>query len=173
MGKKNWIDVKLSEFGNGTFDINSPLLITEEGWIEIEKNIESNYSQQVFVAMWFGKEMDNAAKMIEEAVNACGLRIMRIDRKEHNNEISGEILLEIINSRLVIADVTGQRNGVYFEAGFALGHQKSVIWSCKSDDIKNVHFDTRQYNHIFWENEDELYFKLKDRILATLAIENK
>jgi nucleoside 2-deoxyribosyltransferase len=147
-------------------------LIAENGWFEIEKNLEMNYSKQVFVAMWFDKSLDKATLKIEEAIKDCGLKVMRIDRKEHNNEISGEILHEIMNSRIVIADVTGQRNGVYFEAGFALGHQKSVIWSCRSDDLKNVHFDTRQYNHIVWENEDDLYTKLKDRILATLAIES-
>jgi nucleoside 2-deoxyribosyltransferase len=171
--KKNWIDVQIQRRGGGTFAIGGLFLITQDGWFEIEKELEMSYSKQVFFAMWFDKSMDKAAKMIEEAIKDCGLKVMRIDRKEHNNEIAGEILLEIMNSRIVIADVTGQRNGVYFEAGFALGHQKSVIWSCQSDDLKNVHFDTRQYNHVLWNNEDELYTKLKDRILATLAIEGR
>jgi nucleoside 2-deoxyribosyltransferase len=173
MQQKNWIDVKLRKASDGGFGIARPFLITEEGWLEIEKNLEMNYTKQVFVAMWFHKNMDKAAKKIEEAINDCGLKVMRIDRKEHNNEISGEILFEIMNSRIIIADVTGQRNGVYFEAGFALGHQKSVIWSCRSDDLINIHFDTRQYNHVIWESEDDLYSKLKDRLLATLAIENR
>ena len=169
---KNWIDVIIEKSVDGMFAYSAPFLIAENGWFEIEKELEMNYSKQVFVAMWFDKSLDNAALKIEEAIKACGLKIMRIDRKEHNNEISGEILHEIMNSRIVIADVTGQRNGVYFEAGFALVHQKSVIWSCQSADLKNVHFDTRQYNHIVWDNEDDLYSKLKDRILATLAIES-
>ena len=169
---KNWIDVKIKKIGDGTFNFISPFLIVENGWFEIEKDLEINYSKQVFVAMWFDKSLDKAAIKIEEAIRTCGLKVMRIDRKEHNNEISGEILHEIMNSRIIIADVTGQRNGVYFEAGFALGHQKSVIWSCQKDDLKNVHFDTRQYNHIVWDNEDDLSIKLRDRILATLAIES-
>jgi nucleoside 2-deoxyribosyltransferase len=173
MQKKNWLDVEIRKMGDGKFAISDPFLITQDGWFEIEKELEMSYSKQVFVAMWFDKSMDKAAKKIEEAIKDCGLKVMRIDRKEHNNEISGEILFEIINSRIVIADVTGQRNGVYFEAGFAHEQQKSVIWSCQSDDLKNVHFDTRQYNHIKWDNEDDLYTKLKDRILATLAIESR
>ena len=172
MQRKNWIDIKLKKAGDGSFAIASPFLIAEEGWFEIEKDLEMNYSKQVFVAMWFDNVMDNAAQKIEKAIKDCGLKVMRIDRKEHNNEISGEILLEIMNSRIVIADVTGQRNGVYFEAGFALGHKKSVIWTCQEKDMKNVHFDTRQYNHIIWDNEEDLYKKLKDRILATLALES-
>jgi nucleoside 2-deoxyribosyltransferase len=173
MRRKFWIDFEIKEKPNGLLDFSKPISIAEEGWIEIEKNLEMNYTKQVFVAMWFKKDMDKAAQKIKEAITACGLEAMRIDRKEHNNEISGEILSEIMNSRIIIADVTGQRNGVYFEAGFALGHQKSVIWTCKKDDLENVHFDTRQYNHVVWENEDDLYTKLRDRILATLAIESK
>jgi hypothetical protein len=52
-----------------------------------------------------------------------------------------------------------------------MGHQKTVIWSCKEDDLIKVHFDTRQYNHVLWNNETELYTKMKNRLLATLAIE--
>jgi len=169
---KEWIDIEFKMFGDGSFGLTKPFLIAEKGWLEIEENLGRNYSKQVFVAMRFDESLENASKMIEKAIKDCGLKPMQINRKEHNNEISGEILLEIVNSRIVIADVTGQRNGVYFEAGFALGHNKSVIWSCKKSDLENVHFDTRQYNHIVWENEDDLYVRLRDRIKATLAIEN-
>jgi nucleoside 2-deoxyribosyltransferase len=61
-------------------------------------------------------------------------------------------------------------NGVYFEVGFAMGHNKPVIWCCAKKEEKAVHFDTRQYNHIFWENEQQLYEELKDRILGTITI---
>lgn len=49
-----------------------------------------------------------------------------------------------------------QRPGVYFEAGYALGLGIPVFWCVRSDDLANVHFDTRQYNHIVWENERQL-----------------
>jgi nucleoside 2-deoxyribosyltransferase len=172
MKNKNWIDVKISKMVNRTFMLSTPFLIAEDGWIEIEKTIENNYTKQVFVAMWFDVSMNKAFEAIEKAVTECGLYVVRIDRKEHNNEISGEILFEIKKSRIIIADVTKQRNGVYFEAGFGLGHQKTVIWSCREDDLKNIHFDTRQYNHVLWKDEDELYIRIKNRLLATLAIED-
>jgi hypothetical protein len=168
---KNWLNVKISKASNGGFAFLDDPSIAEEGWIEIEKNIEKNYSKQVFVAMWFDSTMNNAFNAIEKAVMECGLNVVRIDQKEHNNEISGEILFEIKKSKIIIADVTNQRNGVYFEAGFAMGNQKTVIWSCQESDLKNVHFDTRQYNHVLWKDENDLYKKLKSRLLATLVIE--
>ena len=169
MLSNNLINVKIKKSGDGSLLIASPIVIAEHGWMEIQKNIELNYSKQVFIAMNFAPEMDSVYLVIKKAVSELGYDPMRIDKKEHNNEISGEILYEIKNSYFVVADVTGHRNGVYFEAGFALGQNKPVIWCCREDD-KNLHFDTRQYNHIFWKNEEQLYEKLKDRILGTIKI---
>jgi len=43
-----------------------------------------------------------------------------------------------------------------------------VIWTCQADDFKNVHFDTRQYNHIVWQIPADLRIQLADRIKATI-----
>lgn len=71
---------------------------------------------------------------------------------------------------MLIADFTKQRGGVYFEAGFAMGLGIPVIWSCRSDDINNLHFDTRQYNHIVWNDYSDLRTKLVNRIKATVLV---
>jgi nucleoside 2-deoxyribosyltransferase len=70
-------------------------------------------------------------------------------------------MAEIKNSRFLVADITEQKRGVYFEAGYGLGLGIQVLWSCRRDDFKNAHFDTNHYHHILWENdtglEEELY----------------
>jgi nucleoside 2-deoxyribosyltransferase len=68
----------------------------------------------------------------------------------------------------MIADFTLHRKGVYFEAGFAMARGIPVIFSCRSDELEQTHFDTRQYNHIVWETAKELNAKLSDRIRATV-----
>lgn len=94
---------------------------------------------------------------------------IRIDFVEHNGKICDRILSEIRQSTLLIADFTGNRGGVYFEAGFALGLGIPVIFTCRTDFLKKgVHFDTRQYNHIEWQTSEELKTKLINRIKATL-----
>jgi hypothetical protein len=77
---------------------------------------------------------------------------------------------DIRRAQFLIADFTGHRNGVYFEAGFGLGLGKTVIWTCRKKDftLERVHFDTRPYNHIVWETHDELRQKLTDRIRAVI-----
>ena len=77
---------------------------------------------------------------------------------------------KIKESRFLIADVTEQRQAVYFEAGYAMGIGLPVIWTCKESDIKKCCFDTRQYNHIFWKDAEDLRTQLKERILATIAL---
>jgi len=143
--------------------------ILPNGWVFIGKmEIGIEKRNQIFIAMWFNTTMDRAQEVISESIRELGFSPMRIDNKEHNNDVSSEILYEIRNSKCIIADVTGQRSGVYFESGYALGLKIPVIWSCREDDMKNIHFDTRQYNHVIWKNEEDLKERLKKRIRSTL-----
>ncbi len=76
-------------------------------------------------------------------------------------------MAEIRRSGLVVADFTGQRQGVYYEAGFARGIGITVIPTCREDETEKLHFDTRQYNHIVWKEPADLADQLHDRIAAT------
>ena len=120
--------------------------------------------------MWFAPSMDEMFENgIKPAVEIDGeTKCMRIDLKEHNNKICDEIIAEIRRSKYLIADFTGQRGGVYFEAGFAQGLGIPVIWTVKSSAVKSLHFDTRQYNHIVYKNAEDLRRKLRNRIRATI-----
>ncbi len=140
------------------------------GWKHLteisQKELRPN---QAFVAMWFHNDLnevwDNGLKPALEQTNYVPIRI---DRTEHNDKIDDRIIAEIRKSGLLIADFTGQRGGVYFEAGFALGLGIPVIWTCRDSDVEKLHFDTRQYNHIVWANSSDLREKLINRIEATL-----
>jgi nucleoside 2-deoxyribosyltransferase len=121
--------------------------------------------------MWIDKATDDAYfNGIKKAIEATGYEAVRIDLKEHNQKICDLIMSEIRHTGFLVADFTGHRHGVYFEAGFALGLGLPVIWTCRKQDIENAHFDTRQYNHILWETADELCTKLKNRVLATIPM---
>lgn len=152
-------------------------------------------SKQGFVAMWFSDSMlETFHKHISKAISDAGYDPFIIPMKEHNDDICDNIIAEIRKSKFLIADFTGQRGGAYFEAGFAYGLGLPVIWTCHKDwfnivvkkevevkidgEIKKViideerftHFDINHYNFIVWENGEELYEKLKNRIMATIPI---
>jgi len=124
--------------------------------------------------MWFDESMKAAYEEgIEPAILEAGYEPLRIDRKEHINRIDDEIIAGIRRSRFLVADFTqgepGARGGVYYEAGFAHGLNIPVIFTCRSDVIAKVHFDTRQYNHIAWESPADLQQRLTQRISATIG----
>jgi len=145
-------------------------ILSLDGWEYIkELKYKEIKSKQAFVAMWFDSSLDEAwEKGFKVALEETGYNPLRIDLKEHNEKICDIIIAEIQDSGILVADFTGQRGGVYFEAGFAKGLGIPVIWTCKKDDEKNLHFDTRQYNHIIWEKPEDLKKQLVDRIRATL-----
>lgn len=47
-----------------------------------------------------------------------------------------------------------------------------VVWSVREDDLENVHFDTRQYNHIVWTDEDDLQEQRYNRVSAVIGRPN-
>lgn len=127
---------------------------------------------QGFCAMWFDKTVTPIwTEAIAPAISNAGYRPIKIDEVNHNNRIDDEILAQIRRSRFVVADFTGDRGGVYFEAGFALGLGIQVIWTIRDEDLKGVHFDNRQYNFLQWNLKELPTFKkaLQNRIEATLG----
>src|SRR5690606_12537652 len=96
----------------------------------------------------------------EAGILEAGYDPVRVDRVEHINRIDDEILRQINASRFVVADFTGHRGGVYFEAGYALGKGIPVFWTCRESDMAHLHFDIRQFNCIDWEAPPELAGRL-------------
>lgn len=165
---KHCVEEKLLENAEDEYDL---YVLTVKGRKHFESKVVNNTSEKVFIAMWFNADLnDSYNNGIKKILIKLGFSPLRIDEKEHNNKIDDEILKEIENSFFVIADLTGQRGGVYLEAGYALGKGKKVIWSVKDGDLKNIHFDIRQYNFIVWKDVNDLANKLEKRIKETILI---
>lgn len=147
--------------------------LTTEGWDAVDKLRAKNpvIGNQCFVAMSFAPTMNEAwEKGIKLGIEDTGYKPLRVDKEEHNDQITDRIIADIRQSRIMVADFTGQNQGVYYEAGFARGLNKTVISCCHEDDLKNLHFDTKPINHIVWKDAADLREKLKNRILATVPL---
>lgn len=141
-----------------------------EGWAKVGqiKKVQID-SDQAFVAMWFDDKLLEAwEKGFEPALTATGFTPLRVDLAEYNGKIDDYIVAQIRRSGLIVADFTGHRGGVYFEAGLAMGIGLHWIFTCHKSDGEELHFDTRQYNHIFWENPEDLKTQLQRRIVASI-----
>ena len=118
--------------------------------------------------------MKHGKKGFEPGIRKAGYDPVRIDQKQHVNKIDDEIIAKIRRARFIVADFTqdesGARGGVYYEAGFAHGLGIPVIFTCREDCLKEIHFDIRQYNCILWKDKDleKLQKDLTNRIRAIL-----
>lgn len=128
-------------------------------------------SKNCFVAMSFSRT-EYSMKVrdaIKNAIRTTGYHPILIDESkiESDRTINDAIIAEIKRAKFVIADFTEQKNGVYFEAGYALGKGLQVIYCCdKTDFDNNSHFDVNHYPHILYNNENELEKQLIDKIRA-------
>ncbi|HUT04120.1 MAG TPA: hypothetical protein VM163_09550 [bacterium] len=149
-----------------------PFRLTTKGWERVEKLKESRAtSTKVFVAMHFTKALEDLYDLaIKPGIAAAGYGPVRVDREDHIGKADDYIIAQIKESRFMVADMTDQRQSVYFEAGYAMGLGLRIIWLCRDDDMKNLHFDIQQYNHLPWKQGEWLDLKdrLRYRIEATI-----
>ena len=172
-------DNGLIEYGGDYFKIKYDGILRAE---QLKKEISK--SNSAFVAMWFDPSMDEVyAKAIKPAIQAkeCGKFLaFKVNDHEHNNDITDEIIAGIKACRFMVADLSGSRGGVYFEAGYAKGLGKPVIYTCKKcwfygeKDAdgriikEKVHFDLNHQNIIVWDDIEDLKEKIINRIKATI-----
>jgi hypothetical protein len=112
-------EVLCNEMGLLQSQNNHEYQISPKGWLTLE-GVPNASSQIGFCAMWFNDEVKPLwIEVIEPAIRESGYEPLRIDGKQHNGKIDDEIMASIRASRFVVSDFTGNRGGVYYEAGFA------------------------------------------------------
>ena len=116
-------------------------IITYDGKEFIENLGLDNNSNKVFMAFHFTEEMKKEFELtIKRAVfdsSEGKLEAVRVSSSttDHDAKIDDELIGMIKSSKAVIADFTGNRTAVYYEAGFAMGLGIPVIWTCKDENI--------------------------------------
>ena len=163
-----------------TGQIDIDFAFTLKGLAHVESLLQKiSDSKKVFIATKFSPVEGYAFPyqlVREEAIKpavkeSCGLSAFTIDEEEHNNYITDKIISEIKTSRFLVADLTYNNCGVYWEAGFARGLGKEVIHICNEDwhSENGLHFDLAPINCILWTGLEELKEKLINRIRATIV----
>jgi len=165
--------------------------LTLAGWERVRQIREvTRAKKDAFVAMWFHQSMNQIWEQgFHPALSDLGWIPVRIDKEHFSGRIDDEILKRIRKAGVLIADITGARHGVYFEAGFALGLGIHVIWTCNTgwrtmlqtevnpNDLTPpkveergwfdvAHFDTHTFPHILWKDAEDLKRQLSTRLEA-------
>lgn len=162
--------------GNGDYD---GWKITPKGWNFLESHSKGINSKTAFIAMKFNPNVMKLFNSItDEIEKETGYKLRIISDKNHSNIIDDEIKVEIKKSSFIISDLTYNSRGAYYEAGYAHGLGKPVIFtignnylnSAKKNKKDRIHFDASHYQYYTWINNEKgikaFAKKLINRILA-------
>jgi hypothetical protein len=144
--------------------------VTYDGLLKsINMREEGVHSNRCFVAMSFDTEDEYIFNEILEPVcELYNFKAIRVDRIHTLAEqtINDLIIAELKKSNFIIADFTKNKSGVYFEAGYALGRGKKVIYTCSKEHFNNLHFDVNHFPVLIYETKEQLKEMLKSKIEA-------
>lgn len=150
---------------------------------DLQKNQVSN--KNVFIAMSFSPAVEGIYNAIDSAIRAAKCEVVSMKHRIHNKQIVPEMLRLIKESRILVMDISEPNFGAYYEAGYAQGLGKEVIFTCKSSvmkqdkfpcDVKKgaecdvlkkyskPHFDIAQKQILVWEAESDLTEQLTEWI---------
>jgi hypothetical protein len=155
----------------GRFSVTT---LTFPGWTryqELRRGVPSG--RKIFIAMKYGDTaLDEIVdKHFRPAVEQIGFVLTRLDDEPKAGLIDDRMRVEIQSARLVIADLTHGNRGAYWEAGYAEGLGKPVIYTCEASEFeKGTHFDTNHHLTVTWEElkPQEAAERLKVTICATI-----
>ena len=154
--------------GTTFLDVN----LTLDGWEKYEEEkrgqFRGNYG---FIAMQFGdSELDPFVKNVVKPAVKEGIGYDLVDMRDvaQAGVIDNILRTQIRDAAFLIVDLTHDNPGAYWEAGYAEGLGKPVIYICekKKFDEKKTHFDTNHCTTVIWSKDDTEGFK--QALTATL-----
>ena len=154
----------------GTIFMNVSLSL--DGWerYEAEKRgaFKGNYG---FIAMQFNNsELDAFVKDIVKPAVKEGIGYDLVDMNDvaRAGIIDNIMRTEIRDAAFVIVDLTHENSGAYWEAGYAEGLGKPVIYICEKEtfEAEGTHFDTNHCTTVPWSRADDSGFR--ELLTATL-----
>ncbi len=158
-----WVDEEALKYLS-----DDDVIVTGKGWrlVDEVRPGGTKGGRQAFVAIPAACAEDYE-RAIRPAVTNAGWIPYRVENDVVEDKICDQIVAEIRRSDLLIAECTGGRHNVFYEAGFAAGLGIPVIWLAKSNSEEpDLPFDTRQYQHLLWSDHADLRTQLRQHIQA-------
>lgn len=134
--------------------------MTIDGWTEVERlKAERSVSKHGFMAMPFGKaDVLNAYQnAFLPALRNAGFELRLVTENQPAGLIDDQLRVGIRTARFMVADLTHDNRGAYWEAGFAEGLGRPVFYTCEKgqfeDKDRGTYFDTNHLNTVLWSSD--------------------
>ena len=114
--------------------------LTSKAWeyLEEHKAKDRTRSDKAFIAMDFKKEYEPIYKAIEKSVTEAGYKPIRADKEHHSEYIMDWIMNQIKEARFIVAELTSQNLGVYYEFGYAKAMDVPIIACLKKLGLRVI-----------------------------------
>lgn len=114
-----------------------------------EKAVPKIDPQRAFVISQIGEPESSVRRRADEvfdyivkpAAEKCGLTAHRSDHERKPGQVTSELIRSILESRVVIADMTGRNPNVYYELGVVHSFRRPVVLLV--DHAASLSFDTQ------------------------------
>jgi nucleoside 2-deoxyribosyltransferase len=138
-----------------------------------------NRRPKCFVAMAFGRDDCDLiyTRRILPTLRELKVTPIRVDRRQHRDDLNNFIIRMLKESDIVLADLTYARPSVYYEAGFA-ERFSPIVYTARSDHLSRaqpddrlrVHFDLEMKKIVAWKSPEDQTFaaRLRSRIAYLL-----
>lgn len=130
--------------------------LTFAGWDRYEDLKRGGRAyRKAFMAMKFGD--GDLERVLDEVFRPSALRagfqLTKLNDVPRAGLIDNRLRVEIQASDFVVADLTHDNLGAYWEAGYAEGLGKPVIYTCEKSKFAGAktHFDTNHHLTILWD----------------------
>ncbi len=161
----------LERLGSLVVDNSSGYSLTETGFLKYEQlQSQINKSKKVFMAMKFDKNQSTtsyqAKSHLGEILKEFKLELFSMENNETLGNIIEVMKAEINDAKFIICDLSDGNRGAYWEAGYAEGQKKKVIYICdekifsdeelnSQDKERKIHFDIKQTRIIKFDFSSE------------------
>ncbi|GAA3412095.1 hypothetical protein ACFFNY_10510 [Paenibacillus hodogayensis] len=141
--------------------------LTENGWREADAKAGGKLLKPCAVIVSDLEEVRAEWSMtIFPKLQQCGYFPRMIEHSRFN-KVGDSAFQTIAESKLLIADLSGDCADIYFAAGYALGLEVPVLCSVKRSDAERLVIQSNQMRPIVWEQAEELADKLQQRLAVS------
>jgi hypothetical protein len=139
--------------------------LTLDGWEQYEAEKRGEYSgKTAFIALRFNDPMLDA--LLRDVIKPCvkdelGFDVVDMRDVSQAGLIDNIMRAQIRDAAFVLVELTHDNPGAYWEAGYAEGLGKPVIYLCEKSkfDASRTHFDTNHCTTVSWLADDPDRFR--------------
>lgn len=124
----------------------------------------------IFVLTSFHEDLRDEFRAVIEVGLDLGFVVARGDEKASHGDIFSQILRNIVEARVVIANISGRNPNVFYELGIAHALNKPVILLAHNQS--DVPFDIQSKRIVFYKSNEELKDRLYKMLTRTLVANN-